>query len=168
MLAELDLEIERMRARTKQDGDLAQRNTLIAQLRNPLRDEPRLLVFVAGADDYRRLSTLDPRVKPLLKALFNVGDDRVGDVEYRLSAAKVFFQLDDLRRRKQLRKLEHVAMTRAAKRVDRLKLVAYDGHVLVSGGHQLYDLRLEFVRVLILVDHDVAILVRQPVAQLLT
>ena len=55
-------------------------------------------------------------------------------------------------------------MTRAAKRVDRLKLVADDGHVIVSGGHQLYDLRLEFVRVLILVDHDVAILVRQPLA----
>ena len=51
-------------------------------------------------------------------------------------------------------------MARAAERIDRLKLVADDGDVIVLSRHQFHDLRLELVRVLILVDHDVAILFR--------
>ena len=52
-------------------------------------------------------------------------------------------------------------MTRTAKRIDRLKLITYDRDVVVPSSHQLHDLCLKLVRVLILVDHDVAILVRE-------
>ena len=101
----------------------------------------------------------------LLKTLFNVFNDRVGDVEDRLRAAKVLFQLDDLRCRKEFRKLQHVPVTGAAKRIDRLKLVADYSNVVVVRRHQFHDLRLKFVCVLILVHHDVAILVRKLLAQ---
>ena len=57
-------------------------------------------------------------------------------------------------------------MARAAKRIDRLKLVADDRDVVVLRGHQFHDLRLKLVRVLVLVDHDVAILVRDLFAHL--
>ncbi len=139
---ELDLQIKRMRTRSKQHCNVTERHALVTQVSNALRDKTRLFVLITRAYNDRRLAAIDTRVKPLLVALFHVADDGVGDVEYRLCAAEVFFELDDLCRRKELRKVEHVAMTGAAKRVDRLKFVADNRDVVVPRGHQFHDLRL--------------------------
>src|ERR1044072_8647580 len=113
-----------MRTGSKEHCDITERHAPITQLSDALCDELRLLVFIMRADNDRRLATLDARIESLLKTLLHIRDDRVRDVENRLRAAEVLFELYDLRFRKELRKLEHVAMTRTAKRIDRLKLVA--------------------------------------------
>src|SRR5215467_2764656 len=50
VLCQLDLEVKGMSARAKQDCDLAVGHSLVPQLVDALRDKPRLLVLVAGAD----------------------------------------------------------------------------------------------------------------------
>ena len=77
-----------------------------------------------------------------------------------MRAAKILFELDDLSAGEEFGKFEHVAKGRAAKRIDRLRLVADNRDVIVRGGKQTDDLRLQLVGVLILVDHHVAILLR--------
>src|ERR1041384_1653423 len=52
LLAELDFEVERVRTRTKEHGDFTQRHSLIAQVRDALRDKARLLVLVVRAHHY--------------------------------------------------------------------------------------------------------------------
>src|ERR1051325_9501782 len=129
-----------MRARTEEHGDFTQRHAFFAQVGDALRDKAGLFVLVVRAHYDGRLPAVDARVKTLLEALLDVGNDRVRDVENRLRAAKVFFELDDLCGREELRKLQHVAMTRAAKRIDRLKLIADNSDVVVTRGHEFHDL----------------------------
>src|SRR6185503_5402128 len=88
LLAELDFEIERMRARTEEHCDFTQRHTFLAQVRDALRDKARLLILIVRAYHYRRLPAVNARVKPFLEALFDVSNDFIRDVENRLRAAK--------------------------------------------------------------------------------
>ncbi len=115
VLAQFDFEIERMRARTKQHGDFAQRHTLLAQFSDALRDKLRLFVFVMGTDDHGRFTVIKAREEPLLVAFLHLGHERIGDIQNGLRAAEVLLQLDYLRRGKKFRKLQHVSMSRAAK-----------------------------------------------------
>src|SRR6476619_4780490 len=112
-----------MRTRPKQNGDLAQGNTPVTQVRNALRNVPRLLVFIVGADNNRLLISIDPREESFLVTLLNLVHQGIRHIKNWLRAAIVLLQLDDLRRRKQLRKLQHVFMAGAAEGIDRLKLV---------------------------------------------
>src|SRR5689334_369471 len=108
------LEIERVRACAKQNGDLAQRNAFFSKLFNPLSDEPRLLILIGGGYQQRRGSLAFPRKQSLRIAFSGVSDQRVRYVEDRLSASEVLFQFYDLRAGKQLRELEHVSKASAS------------------------------------------------------
>ena len=44
--AQLDFQIKRMRTRTKQHCDFAERHTFFTQIRDPLRHKPRLFVLI--------------------------------------------------------------------------------------------------------------------------
>ena len=118
MLSQFYLQIEGMRAGTKQHGDFVQRHAFRAQLFDALSDETRLFIFVVRSNQHRGLATVEPREQMLLVPVLNFGHHRVGHVEDRLCAAIVFFQLDNLRRGKELGKLQHVLMAGAAKGID--------------------------------------------------
>ena len=62
----------------------------------------------------------------------------------------------DLRAREVLFEVEDVADVGAAPRVDRLVVVADDADVLVCAPEEAHELELRAVRVLVLVDDDVA------------
>ena len=84
-------------------------------------------------------------------------NDFVRQVKDRLGTAVVFFELDDLGIGKQVRELEDIAHGGTPKTIDRLGIVT-DGHnVVVRMRQQTHDFGLEPVRILILIDHDVAI-----------
>ena len=70
--------------------------------------------------------------------------------------AVVRLQLVDRRVGKAEREGEDVLERRAAERVDRLRVVADDHHVPAHRGHRVDDVGLQLVRVLVLVDEDVA------------
>src|SRR4030095_14719145 len=97
VLSQLDLEIKRVRAGTKQHGNLAQRFACVEQLLDSLRNEARLCVLVAGADDYGQFSAFNVRKQSLRIAFLNIGDQCVGDIKDRLRAAEVLFEFDYLR-----------------------------------------------------------------------
>ena len=81
-------------------------------------------------------------------------DDVVRDVENRLDAAEIFFELENRRAGEMRRKIKDIAVIRAPKRINALRLVA-DGHdVIVRGGEQADNAGLQRVRVLIFVHHD--------------
>src|SRR5262249_23919291 len=90
----------------------------------------------------------------------------VRQIQYRLCTAKVLFEFYDASFGKQGRELDHVLKASAAKRVDRLSLVAYNRYDAASAGNQLNDLCLQLVGVLILIDHQILILVPKLFAQL--
>ena len=91
-------------------------------------------------------------------------DDVVRDVENRLDAAEIFFELDNRRAGEMRRKIKDIAVIRAPKRINALRLVA-DGHdVIVRGGEQADNAGLQRVRVLIFVHHDETVDVREAAA----
>ena len=85
-----------------------------------------------------------------------MGDDRVGGVEDRLGRAVVLLEADDLGVGVVALELEDVADVGAAPGVDRLVVVADHGEVAVLAGEQVGEAVLGVVRVLVLVDQDVA------------
>ena len=86
-----------------------------------------------------------------------VADQRVGHAQDALRAAVVLLQPDDLHVGIVVLELENVAQVRAAPAVDRLVGIAGDGQVRVVDRQGPHDRVLGQVRVLILVDQDVAI-----------
>ena len=91
-------------------------------------------------------------------------DDVVRDVENRLDAAEIFFELENRRAGEMRRKIKDIAVIRAPKRINALRLVA-DGHdVIVRGGEQADNAGLQRVRVLIFVHHDETVDVREAAA----
>jgi hypothetical protein len=84
-----------------------------------------------------------------------VGDERGGGVEDALGGAVVLLQAQHARAREVVLEVQDVLDVGAPPGVDRLVLVADDGHV-ASRSHQVPDqLVLRAVRVLVLVDEDV-------------
>ena len=88
------------------------------------------------------------------------GHQRVRRIEHALRRTVVLFERDDRRRqavlwRVLIGKAEDVVDRRGPKRIDRLRIVADDGHAVAVLPQTLQDLRLQHVRVLILVDEDV-------------
>jgi hypothetical protein len=81
---ELDLEVGRHVAGSKEDGHLAQRHPVLVQLQNPIDDELRLLLLVADVDEPRTLAPLSGGPEILRESLARTRDERVGDVEDRL------------------------------------------------------------------------------------
>jgi hypothetical protein len=118
--------------------------------------EARLRVLVLDLDDPHGIavSQLAPEVLGL--ALAVVGDDRVRRLQDRVRRAVVLLERDQLRTAEVPLELEDVADVGAAERVDGLVRVTDREHVLVLAGQELEQAVLGVVRVLVLVDEDVA------------
>ena len=99
----------------------------------------------AGAEGPQRLLELVPHV--LHHAVRNVEDRR--------QRAVVALQLDDPAAVPARGEVHDVLELRAAPRVDALEVVAHDHDVAVLRGEEVRELRLDRVRVLVLVDEDV-------------
>src|SRR6185295_15048202 len=153
---ELHLELHRVVVGAVEDGAVAQVEALVLQVDDPLGDEARLLGRVAGADGLGPAAFGADRAEGLLELALVVGDGVVREPEDLRDRAVVDLELVDLRLRVPLGKIDDVGEIRAAEGVDRLRVVADDHEVAVDAGDELDDLRLQPVRVLVLVDEHVA------------
>ena len=111
---QLDFQVEGVKARTEQHGDVPQRHALLAQFQNFLADELRLHLLAVGLDQLGPGADAFAREQALLVAFLGSADDLVGDVQDRLGAAIILFQLDDPRAGKMLGKVHDVAKVGAA------------------------------------------------------
>src|SRR5258707_3519037 len=92
---ELEFEIERMKARTKQHRDFRELDAFLAKFQDALRDEARLHVLVLGADQHGSKSALALGEQSLGVFLAGARNQIVGDVEDALQRAVIFLELDD-------------------------------------------------------------------------
>ena len=133
------------------------------------RDPLRLLVLRVGLEalDQHAARVLGPEL--LVLARLVARHDRVRGVEDQLRRAVVLLELDDRRVGVVALEVEDVAQVRAAPRVDALVVVADDGQVLALAGEVADPQVLRAVRVLVLVDVQVApaiLVVRQHAGRL--
>ena len=127
-------------------------------------DPVRLVALVLGPVARDRPAGVPDGEELLGLATDVVGDDGVRRIEDRLGGAEVLLQHDGRDVGEGPLELQDVADVRAAPAVDRLVGVPDDADVAVRLAQQLDDLVLRVVRVLELVDEDVAeaLLVRGP------
>jgi hypothetical protein len=128
------------------------------------RDLARLVVLVRAADRRDARAGIGGGPDRLLLARAVPLDDRLGRREDVARRAVVLLEADDFRRAEVALEVEDVADVRAAPGVDRLVGVAADGQVAVEGREVLRQEVLDAVRVLVLVDEDVAEAARVRVA----
>ncbi len=141
--------------RAIQHRDLVQLHALIAQLQNPLRDKLRLLPAVLERHQRRlQILPLPRRAQLLLKLLHVRRDGRIRHCQHLRHAPVVQLDLEDLRIRIPLRKREDVFKIRAAPRVDRLRIIAHHHQVAMLARQRVDEVRLDLVRILILVHED--------------
>jgi hypothetical protein len=122
-----------------------------------LGNDPVRLVVGVGRfvdDDRRSLVVFCP--KPAVDALRVGADDLVGGFDDPLGRAVIELEVDQLRVRVVLLEVENVADVGLAPAVDRLVGIADDEEVAVLGGEGGDKDVLDAVRVLVLVDQDVA------------
>ena len=113
-------------------------------------------MLVLDLDGAHRLAVAELRPEVLRLALAVVRDDGVRRLEDRVRRAVVLLERDRLRAREVALELEDVPDVGAAERVDRLVGIADREDVVVLRGEQLQEPVLRVVRVLVLVDEDVA------------
>ena len=150
------LEHARLRIDPVEDGDVGRARTAVDRLGDLAGDEPRLGMLVVGLDDPHRHAAAELRPEPLRLAVRVAVDDRVGGVENRLRRAVVLLERDDVGAREVVLELGDVSDVGAPEGVDRLILVADDRDVPVALREERHEPELGVVRVLVLVDHDVA------------
>ncbi len=164
------LEHARHRVRAVEHRDLGARGALVDEPLDLADDEARLGVLVLELAHVDRLAGAQFAPQALGDAAAVVRDHGVGRGEDRLGRAVVLLELDDARVGEVLLEVEDVADVGVAEAVDRLRVVADDGEVAVSGelhalaarrrlaapDQQLQEAVLRVVGVLVLVDEDVA------------
>ena len=150
------LEHAALRVRPVEDGDLGGRPAVFDEPRDLGRDEPRLGVLVLDLDDLHRLALAEVGEQALRLAVAVVLDHRVRGAEDRVRRAVVLLERDRPGAGEVALEVEDVVDVRAAEAVDRLVGVADREHVPVLGREQLQQAVLGVVRVLVLVDEDVA------------
>ena len=150
------LEHARLRVRPVEDRDLVAVDALLDEACDPGRDVPRLGVLVLDLDHAHGLAVAELRPEVLLLALAVVRDDAVRGAEDVVRGAVVLLQRDRPRAGEVALELEHVADVGAPEGVDGLVGVADRAHVPVLLGEELQEPVLRVVRVLVLVDEDVA------------
>ncbi len=150
------LEDSRLRIRPVEDRDLARRHAAVDERCDLGGDEPRLRVLVLDLDDADGVSLAEVGEEALRLALAVVLDDGVGGAEDVVRRAVVLLERDDLGAGEVALELHDVADVRAAERVDRLVRVADRADVPVLAAEELQQPVLRVVRVLVLVDEDVA------------
>ena len=146
---------------TAEDGDLGERNPLLAKRQDALAEVLGLGGVVEGADEDRFLLAGDLGEESLREPLLGPAQHRVAEVEDGLGAAVVLFEHRRRAIGEELGKVDDVAEVGAAKRVDALGVVPHHHHVAVARCQQGGDLGLEPVGVLVLVDQDVSVGRRQ-------
>ncbi len=150
------LQHARLGVRPVEDRDLGGRVPGLDETRDLGRDEACLRVLVLDLDDLDRVALPELRPEPLRLAVAVVVDDRVRRPEDRVRRAVVLLERHGVRPAEVLLEVEDVADVRAAEGVDRLVRIADGEDVAVLGGEQLQEPVLRVVRVLVLVDEDVA------------
>ncbi len=115
-----------------------------------------LLLLVVGLEALDRPAARVLRPELLVLARRVPADDRVGGVEDELGRAVVLLELDDGRTRLVPLEVEDVAQVRPAPAVDRLVVVADHAQVVVLRRERPDPQVLRLVRVLVLVDVEVA------------
>ena len=150
------LEHTALRVRPVEDRDLRSRPALLDQLRHLGGDEARLGVLVLDLERAHRRPVAEIGEERLLLALAVVGDDRVRGAQDGVRRAVVLLERDRARAREVALELEDVADVGAPEGVDRLIGVADRADVPVLAAEQLEQAVLRVVRVLVLVDEDVA------------
>ena len=153
-----DLGLDRDEVRAVEDGDVAEGDPLVLVERaDPLHDELGLLAVVHRLDDVGLLHVAARGAQLLVEvpALGLGHQDPVRQVQDLGGRAVVGLDPVDHGPGVALRERHDVLEVRAAPRVDALRVVA-DGHHAVVPADRVDDLRLEGVRVLVLVDEDVA------------
>ena len=150
------LQHARLRVRPVEDRDLARRDAAVDERGDLGGDEARLGVLVLDLDDADGIALAEVGEELLRLALAVVLDDRVGRAEDRVRRAVVLLERDDPRAGEVALELHDVADVRAAERVDRLVRVADGADVPVLAAEELEQPVLRVVRVLVLVDEDVA------------
>ena len=177
------LDRSRLRVRAVEHRDVAVGDAGVAQLRDLVGDELRLVVAGVAGVSQDLLARADRGEQLLVLAVEVVADHRVRGIQDVLRRPVVLLEQDHLRVREVALELDDVADVGAAERVDRLVAVADDrqtraGDAAVStpqrtaervvgleilrklGRHRTRELAdervLRVVRVLVLVDEDVA------------
>ena len=140
----------------KRTAWLAQREARLAQGEHALGDPRRFGGFVFDPDQGRPLGRRPIAPERFRVALGGARDDGVRGGEERRRRTVVLLERQHRRRRRELAgEVEDVAHLGGAKRVDRLRVVADDGQAAPVRAQAHDDLRLQPVRVLVLVDEDV-------------
>ena len=150
------LQHTRLRVHPIEDRDLARRVAVRDERRDLRRDEPRLRVLVLDLDRAHGISLAEVGEEPLRLALGVLLDQLVRGAQDRVRRAVVLLERDDLRPGEVLLELEDVADVRGPEAVDRLILVPDGADVPVLAAQELQESVLRVVRVLVLVDEDVA------------
>ena len=150
------LEHARLRVRPVEDRDLARGPAARDEARDLGRDEARLRVLVLDLDHAHRLPLAELGEEVLRLPLAVVVDDRVGRAEDRVGRAVVLLQGHDARAREVLLELDDVADIGRTEAVDRLVPISDGADIAVLRAQELEQAVLGVVRVLVLVDEDVA------------
>ncbi len=150
------LQHPRLRVRPVEDRDLARREPLVDQPRDLGGDEAGLRVLVLELDDPHRVALAQLGEEVLRLALGVLLDDRVGGSQDRVRGAVVLLERDDVRSGEVRLELGDVADVCPAEPVHRLILISDRADVSVLGAEELQQAVLRVVRVLVLVDEDVA------------
>ena len=153
---ELELEHVTVVCGAEQHRLAAQLNAPLARLEHAIDDVLRLGLIVEHRD-VMRLRATGPAGLELLAELARArGHQRVRCVEDRLCRPVIAFQRHDARGRcVLLREVEDVVHGRGPERIDRLGVVADDGHARATRLERQQHLRLQPIRVLVLVDQHV-------------
>ena len=150
------LEHARLRVRAVEHRDLGSGVARLDPSCDLRRDEARLGVLVLHLDDLDGIARPELRPQVLRLAVAVVVDHRVRGLEDRVRRAVVLLERDDAGAAEVALEVEDVADVGAAERVDRLIGVPDGEHVPVLRGEKLEQAVLGVVRVLVLVDEDVA------------
>ena len=94
-------------------------------------------------------------------------DHFIRQAEDRLRAPVVLLQFEQLRAGKELREIHDIAKCRPAKSVHRLRIVSDSHDVVMRERHFADDFGLQGIGVLVFVDHDVTMDVRDAAAKVL-
>lgn len=154
-------ELARQVVRAVQNREILPRRGRIGilELADHAGDEFGFGLSSGGLDHLDLLAPAEVGPESLVVAVFVRADDRVRRIENARGRAVVLLELDHLRARKMLRELEDVADVRAAPRIDALVIVADHAEVAAFADQHLDDRELRGVRVLILVDQQIAVTV---------
>ena len=84
-----------MKTRTEQYSHFGERNVLLPQFENFLRDKARLVTFTFSFDQGWFDAFVTPGKEIFGLLILGVDDNLVGEVKNRLGAAVIFFQFND-------------------------------------------------------------------------